>query len=282
MRQSIQLASTWPGLITLAGICLAPLCSLGGEEIEEVPAGSDLKAERLKSMKRTADRYEIFSAGDEMARLERVAEPVLRWTNPVRGAKDGGLFLWTDTDRPAAILSMYPPSGGTGDQWDHEFLSLARGRLIARRDQAQIWAPDRPGVDFKSVPDAAPPADSASRRLSQIRGMAAKFSATVTVRGDKSQLRLLTTPIHRYGDSRGDLIDGAVFAFAQGTDPEMLLLLEARAEGAAREWQYALARLTSWGLEARFGERVVWSAAVWDRGADPTQPYLTIGGQQAD
>jgi hypothetical protein len=284
MRRVVQFAGTcWAGLIILVGICFGQPGPLRGEETSD-PASpaAEAKAARLKSMRRTADRYELFRAGDMSIRLERAPEPVLRWTNPVRGARDGCLFLWTEHDRPAAILSLYPPGGGDGGRLDHEFVSLSRAGLTARRGQEDVWVPDKPGLEFKPVPGAPLPAESAARRLSQIRSIAANFSGTVTVGEDKSQLRLLTSPIHRYGDSRGEALDGAVFAFAQGTDPELLLLLEARAEGETREWLYALVRLTFWALEARYGEQAVWSAARWEHGNDAKQPYLTIRGQPAD
>ena len=41
-------------------------------------------------------------------------------------------------------------------------------------------------------------------------------------------LRRLGAPVYRYGDQQSGPLDGAVFVFAQATDPELLLLLEAR------------------------------------------------------
>lgn len=270
-------------LIVAVGVCLASCGPVVADEpVDPAAEATELKTERLKSMKRTADRYEFFTAGEKPVPLNRVSEPILRWTNPVRGAKDGCLFLWTENGGPAAILSLYPPFGGTGDRFDHELLSLSSQGLIARRGEVQVWTPGKSGVEFKLVPDSAPPAESAPRRLSQIRKLAANFSATVTVRDDRSQLRMLTTPIYRYGDSRGDAFDGAIFAFAQGTDPELLLLLEAREEGESREWKYALARLTIMALEARYAEHMVWSAPRLYREGDPKEPYFTIGNQPAD
>jgi len=265
-------------------LCLAAAGrpSAGQDKAGERPnADSELNAERLGLMKRMADRYELSRGADGKIPLERVSEPVLRWTNPVRGASDGCLFLWTDGDRPAAILSIYPSFGSNATQWDHEFQSLSGAVLVARRARAPVWFPEKPGIEWKFLTDSGSPAESAPRRLSQIRSLAAKFSCTVTVRGDKTALRLLTTPIYRYGDPKSEVIDGALLAFAQGTDPELLLLLEARAAGERREWHYALARLTMWELEARFGDRAVWSARE-DRNTDPKRPYLTIDRQSAD
>ncbi|HEY2252162.1 MAG TPA: hypothetical protein VGH74_13910 [Planctomycetaceae bacterium] len=104
----------------------------------------------------------------------------------------------------------------------------------------------------------------------------------MTVRGEKAELRLLTTPIYRYENPKGDAPDGAAIVFAQGTDPELLLLLETRGPGETRRWHYALARMTIFELEARYADQAVWSARQWERGADPTQPYLTISRQPAD
>jgi hypothetical protein len=54
----------------------------------------------------------------------------------------------------------------------------------------------------------------------------------------------LSTPLYRYEKPPGDVLEGAVFAFVLGTDPELLLVLEARRDEGATVWQYALARMT--------------------------------------
>jgi hypothetical protein len=41
------------------------------------------------------------------------------------------------------------------------------------------------------------------------------------------------------------VLDGAVFAFVQGTDPETLLMVEARKTGDAWQRQFAFARMNS-------------------------------------
>ena len=47
-------------------------------------------------------------------------------------------------------------------------------------------------------------------------------------------MRLLAHPIYHYENTKGDLIDGGLFAFVQGTDPEVFLLVEARRPGGLR------------------------------------------------
>ncbi len=244
------------------------------EKSDEVNSARDA---RLEMMMRMAERYEIYVQADPPKKLERVPKPVLRWTNPIRGARDGCLWLWTQNGRPEAIVSFYPSLGTDGEQWDHEFQSLSHGKLRGERNRTPFWTPEKPGTEFKILPDAPPPADTVAKRSSQIRTLAGRFSGQVTVRDDKSALRLLTTPIFRYSDRDAGVVDGALLVFAQGTDPELLLLLEARVERDVPQWHYALARMTSMPVEASLDERPVWAVENWDRGnPDPRLPYLTI------
>jgi hypothetical protein len=61
-----------------------------------------------------------------------------------------------------------------------------------------------------------------------------------------SQLRLMPKPWLRYGEAGSAVQDGALFAFAVGTEPEVALMIEARwsLSGGLR-WEYGLAPLTS-------------------------------------
>ena len=56
-----------------------------------------------------------------------------------------------------------------------------------------------------------------------------------------------------------DVVDGAVFAFAQGTDPELLVLLEARRSGESLAWHYAFGSATLFLLEGYVDETQVWT-----------------------
>jgi hypothetical protein len=73
-----------------------------------------------------------------------------------------------------------------------------------------------------------------------------------------------------------DLIDGALFAFVQGTDPEVLLLLEAVRHDKGPRWQFACARATAGGLEAKLDGQVVWSADKSSGNVPPSSPQITI------
>jgi hypothetical protein len=92
------------------------------------------------------------------------------------------------------------------------------------------------------------------------RRLAERFSADLVDRKNvRFHLRLLTTPLHRY-DTIDSLISrgGALFAFCQQTDPELLLLIEARKSGAGYRWEYAVAGFSNMDLYLRLDGSEVW------------------------
>jgi hypothetical protein len=156
------------------------------------------------------------------------------------------------------------PSRPKGSQWVHGVVSLSPGLVAASWNDGVRWESSEPGVVARRVPNAPAPAPSKADRLRQMKELARRFGVSEDagpVRGT-IQLRLLPTPIHRYQDVDSGLEDGAIFVFATGTNPEALLLLEARAEGSTTGgWGYGLARVSGAALAADLDGRRIWSQA---------------------
>ena len=51
-------------------------------------------------------------------------------------------------------------------------------------------------------------------------------------------------PVYRYASPDEQVLDGALFLFAKGTNPELLLLLEAREDEDGPAWHFTTARMT--------------------------------------
>lgn len=212
---------------------------------------------------------------------EQSAEPMsarvaLRWANNTRGSEDGMTVLYIANGRPEAVCCIYP--------WEksliHEFDSLSRKTLIAKRNGVVVWRPESAGLTFKSIPEAEAPSDSAAARLRQMKTLAGQFSSTMlgwrANKSDRESLRLLPQPLYRYESKRSDLLDGAVFAFVQGTDPESLLLIEAVQLDGQFQWQYAFARRTSGELEGRHKDVVVWHAEKFPPSNNPRSTHFSL------
>jgi hypothetical protein len=231
------------------------------------------KAARMEYMIQAAKSYQIALAADAAKKLVLIDEPLLRFDDQVTGVVDGTLFVWLLDDRPAATASVWIRK--TGHEF-HEFQSLATGALVASNQGQTKWAPAQAGIESKPAPDVELPAATAVRRLPQMRALARAHSATVTGWAkDQQVLRLLSQPVYRYGRPDGAVADGAIFAYCKGTNPEVLLLVEAVKKGKELQWSYAFARMSARGCEVRRGEEVVWSAPLL-RGETPTDSYFNV------
>jgi hypothetical protein len=78
------------------------------------------------------------------------------------------------------------------------------------------------------------------------------------------EMRLLPQPLYRYEikDEGAQIIDGAVFSFvwSAGTDPEMLLVIEARRTEKGTRWHYATMRFTNHEITDMYQDKEVWRA----------------------
>jgi hypothetical protein len=231
------------------------------------------KAARMEYMKQAARSYDITPAGDAAKKLVLIEEPVLRFDDQVTGVVDGILVVWMLDDRLAATASVWIRKSG---HEFHEFQSLAGGALAALSQGQAKWVPAQAGVERKPLPHAQPPAASAVARLKQMRALAREYSATIIGwEKDQQELRLLTQPVYRYGRPEGPVVDGALFAYCKGTNPEVLWLVEAVKNGKELEWTHAFARMTSRGCEVRREDKVVWSVPLLN-GSSPTAPYFNV------
>jgi hypothetical protein len=219
-------------------------------------AGADevqlIEQARAKRIRELAQSY-IVQLDDEKTPAKLQPEPIFRWTNPERGSKGGTLFLWTDQGRPVMTLGIWTYRD---IRLSRELQSLYLKPFTARSSDNVNLTPTVAGVEYHELSNSPPPAESAVFRLVQMRKIAADFSATVK-RRDRTKpdpLRLLSQPLYRYSEMPTGVTDGALFAFSQGTDPEVFLLLESR-EAA---WHYAFAPSTSGSVKGFHKDMLVW------------------------
>jgi len=148
----------------------------------------------------------------------------------------------------------------------HEMVSLSLDPLNAEREGRAVWYPAGAGIELKAMPDAATPVESAPFRLSQMRTLAREFRCLFGPEPNRTEMRLMPQPLYRYESIHTDVLDGAVFAFVRATDPDVLLLLEARRMNGSFEWQYGLARQAASELTVfHKGQEVQKFSKCWDR-----------------
>jgi hypothetical protein len=67
-----------------------------------------------------------------------------------------------------------------------------------------------------------------------------------------------------------------MFVFSNGTNPEMLLVLEAQQADGAPQWRYALAPVSTAPLEASLDGNVIWTTGRFDQ-SKSQRPYTYFG-----
>jgi hypothetical protein len=241
--------------------------------------------------RRQAAAYEFFIDSEPDRKLEFRAKPVMSWTreggSPVGWS--GDVFVWTREGRAAVVgcVGSGPTDDGRRGVF-HEFHSLALGPLspVSIGDGWQ-WTPAGAAIELRAVENAPAPAESPQLRLAQMRDLAGRFTAQMQENSEEKEavLRLMPQPIFRYDKgNRPAVSDGAIFAFVftQGTDPELLLLLECRDTPSGPRWHYAPVRFTWRALWLRLGDQEVWRVGEHDetwRTRVLKKPYATVRGK---
>ena len=269
-------------LIVLS-FALAGTCNVFGADADSPKTDDITRVESQSTAELTLaeiGRWKFQRADDESKELKLVKTPILRWTNPSVGRVYGSVYVITEDGRPQAIVSPYkwfePHTG-----FEMECRSLASTGLNAYRDNKSVWSTSKPGMEWKAIPNPPDVGKTTVERQRQIKQLAEEFTAQLLdtrdqERGDDQQLRQMTQPVYRYSSPSHHVLDGAVFAYVVGTDPELFLNLEAREVNGEPQWQYGLARMNSDRLVVKFRGDEVWQVdklSLIDL-RDGKQPYF--------
>ena len=265
-------------MLRTTALILATLsCQIGGEDNPDATRNDENGGWIGAHLNGAAADYAVSIKQDEKLIGLVLKKPLLRFSDPVTNVADGYLLVWTRQDRPAASASFWVHRLSKGLRELHEFQSLSERPIRARRDVTDVWHPEAAGIAWHSLKDAPAPAGIEARRLAQMRQLARQFSASIRDRTGRQQLRLLPQPVYRYASPAAQVLDGALFVFSKGTNPELLLLIEAREEANKSVWQYATGRMTIREIEVRHQDEIVdTKPSLGGRIPynDPAQPYF--------
>jgi hypothetical protein len=228
--------------------CLLALVAGSLSAAEDDSVDSQASKFRLRLMQETVSGFGI-KEDDQASSAKIIINPLLRYSDPTRtefGATallDGGVWRLGEKGRPQALVTLEIYGKGDEDAvLAYEFLALSSKKLslVHSQNKAVSWTSTGKPLTISSLPDAPKPASTATARLAQMRKLARRFKVTETVKAETVECRLLSQPIDRYQDGV-DTVDGGIFAYANGTNPEVGVLLECTSDG----WRYAVARLSS-------------------------------------
>ena len=258
-------------LLTLSPCHLVTLSTRAGDGEEAAEANRLCETE--------LSRWQLSSDGTKLA---NPTAPVLRWTNPAVGRLYGNTYLWLDDGRPVAVGCMYR-FYDPFQTFNGELALLAGSGMVAKRGERELW---RPSVKWKwtDVPDAPVPAATRAGRLFQMRSLAKRFGVVVldsrNVRKPEGVTpRLLAKPLYRYDQGESKSLDGALYAFVLGTDPELMLLLECDTGQGNPRWRFGVGRMNRDAVRLTLGKETVWerSSLEEDNPEDGEYRFFDLG-----
>jgi hypothetical protein len=248
------------------------------------PTAPGKAIERLQALHLAeGQKWQMWMDETRQAKATLVEKPIYVWTNPTRsGGQHGAVFVWLHRGRPAAVGSIFSHPELGKRMVCHEFHSLAESTLAPERSvEEQTWQP-KAAVPLQPLAGAPMPEASAARRLIQMRSLARDFTAhSIDYMQERWELRLLAQPLFRYDKPEGDVVDGTLFAFvtSAGTDPEVILALEARQEGDKLAWYYRAIRFSDSNLYVQHAGKEVWKSVRDDQNQlhfNPDHTYRLI------
>lgn len=242
------------------------LALAAAQPTEPSPMPSAQALERLQALHLAeGQKWHMFVDDARQTKATLVEKPIYVWTNPTRAhGQNGAVYVWTHRGRPIAIGSIFSHPETGQRMICHEFHSMAEDKLLPTRQDkaAETWEP-KATVPMQLLPGAPAPEATASRRLIQMRSLARDFSAhSIDFQRERWELRLLDRPLYRYEKPEGDVVDGALFAFvtSAGTDPEVIVALEARKTDVKLAWYYRAVRFSDSNLYVQHAGKEMWTS----------------------
>jgi hypothetical protein len=263
----------------LIAVLLAALSACAAAQ-QDAPPAEDAGESLLTHAKEHMGLFEMRTASgaDEVQLYPR---PLLTYGDSARSNKDGTLWAFGASGRPLAILELYQ-GNETNTRWTHAVTLTGQAKVTMKTPVAAVWKPDATQIEPVPFADAEPPRDREQRRLSQLKDLARRFTAHEFWDPENSrfEMRLLAQPVHRYDAAEAGIHDGAVFILAHGTNPEVVVLIEALGKTMeASRWHYSLARLGSAELHVELDGKEVWkqgrTPGVVGQPTDPYWLFLT-------
>lgn len=238
------------------------------DKAEAIPDGERIQQQIDASLK----DYQVFvREGDEERPLEMIS--ALRWDNVSRGSAIGLTVLYVNKGRPHAACCIYPWQ----DRLQFEFGALSRGLLRGEKEGVEFWNMATPGAEYHTLGHTPTAAKTKVARLLQMKKLLDRFSLTLLGWNagdtDRQQLRLMPTPLYRYEIDGEGVIDGAVFSYSAGVDPEALVVLELIEDAQGGHWEYAFIRRTTGKLEGYVDGQMIWTVDRYPDTRDPQGPF---------
>lgn len=246
----------------------------GGAGADET-AEKEQRAAYLRAMRRMAAECKVVRLTDDgEVGCTMTKKSVLNWADSARHPDllvPGTCWIWHDQGRPQLIGEIYGRTNDVG-AWNMFNCSLSSDE-VRFTGGSHSWIAQGSYYTPMAIPNSTV-AESKAARTFQLKQLARRFDSHQFWDGERYELRLLSQPLYRYEDERAGIIDGAIYALVHGTNPEVLLLIEAQepreTSRGVEQWKVAFGSLAGARCVVRLDREEIWSCNLHD--GDPTDP----------
>lgn len=244
------------------------------------------RAKYLELMRERAEATRVSFAKSNAA-PKLMDQPIFRYDDQQRGFIDATIWAWTDKGRPVAFEKVEVMlEFKTKPLWNYCFASLDEDLIQASWADNRKYQAKEPGVVFQPVPGAPAVGTKQAERRRQLRELSRAFSARISLdprTTNTEEMRLLNTPLFEYTNPETKLTDLAVFGYSTaGTNPDMLLVFDAREKDGKPTWHYSPVRMTAGGVTLKRGELKVYEVpfVLIEEAPFPTWTFFQIPREQ--
>lgn len=200
-------------------------------------------------------------------------KPFFHWENPVRvGRTAGDFFIWFAHDQPVLVGTLFSYDWPTTDLSQRavavELHGLSEHGMQVSYGPNLRWTAPANAVQASRLTDTPAPRNRRSQRLVEMRRIASRIQASTNLEGRHTPLRLLPTPLYRFErpETIADdeqVLDGGIFAMVTGTDPELLLVIQAlRVDDQQFAWFLTTAGFTDLPTTVKLDDEIIFQQAA--------------------
>jgi hypothetical protein len=243
----------------------------------EKGTGADDEQHRREAEKAVSGIVLEMLVDEKWTEVKRIEKPLLFYGDATRENDRGSVWGWGDKGRPVALLELFQ---GVNDRskWVFAVCNTSGGKLRASRGGDPWWRENDSASELQDIPGAPAPSVEGPQRQRQLKQLAQKFTGHEfwDPNNSRFELRRLERPLHTYRDEGSGLLEGGLFTLANGTNPEIMLFVEARVNPKDKSkivWQFTVGRSAHAELHLEYEGKEVFNAPRGNQVSAPNKPY---------
>lgn len=242
-------------------VMVAGMINCEADETSEVPAKVESPAQAaIEKMAKQCVFQPVATTGKKTSPFVLHPEPLLKYGDPTRDIGSSALWVWMDGEVPIMFQMIeVNVHQGSNNKWTWCFANASSQKLQC------AWPEIRPGrltvneVMAVEIPES--PKTKVSAPASALALTARQLSRKFTARDGDDELRLLPRPLLEFKAEAEDIPYGAVFGFATGTNPSLLLFVQGEKNDQEVIWTYRPVHMTALTVELEYDGKKIWEEA---------------------